>query len=326
MSSATVLSLPTPSARILVGNSVPMQELRRRLTKLARSPAPVFIGGETGSGKELVARALHAESGRREGPFVAVNCGAIPNDLLESEFFGHRKGSFTNAERDHPGLFQAAAGGSLFLDEVAELPLSMQAKLLRALQERSVRPLGATRETPVDVRLISASHKDLRAEVKAGRLRQDLYYRLHVLHMHVPALRERREDLALLVEHLLVRLSRELGQSFRISTAALSLLETYDFPGNVRELDNLLQCACALAESPELQACDFASLLPREREVIAVEESSLRISLPHKLSSLAQQEILQALHHCRWNRTAAARQLGLTPRALRYRLQKLGLT
>jgi two-component system response regulator PilR (NtrC family) len=319
MQTATLVALPTASERLLIGQSPAMALLRRRIAKVARSQAPVFIGGETGSGKELVARALHAESARQEQPFIAVNCGAIPPELLESEFFGHRKGSFTHADQDRPGLFQAAQGGSLFLDEVAELPLPLQAKLLRAVQEKTIRPLGATREVPVDLRVISASHRNLAQEVAAGRLREDLYYRLNVIPLLVPPLRERREDLPLLIGHLLARLSRELHAApFTLSPSALHLLERHAFPGNVRELENLLHRACVLAEGSRLETRDFPEL---SAPAIPLHPTTLDA----KLDSLARHEIEHALATQRWNRSAAARQLGLTPRSLRYRLHKLGM-
>jgi two-component system response regulator PilR (NtrC family) len=328
MQAATLVTLPTPSARLLIGQSPAMALLRQHIAKVARSQAPVFIGGETGSGKELVARALHEASARRDGPFVAVNCGALPPQLLESEFFGYRKGSFTHAGKDHAGLFQAAQGGSLFLDEIAELPLALQAKLLRAVQEKTIRPLGATREIAVDLRLISASHKNLAQEVAAGHLRQDLYYRLNVVTLHVPPLRERREDLPLLIEHILARLAHELRSApFVLSAAALERLAAHPFFGNVRELDNLLQRACALAEGPRLELGDFVESLQN-----TMAEPSLTPPLAQapplnwQLDELARHEIEHALAAQRWNRSAAARQLGLTPRALRYRLHKLGMT
>jgi two-component system response regulator PilR (NtrC family) len=323
MQSTTLVTLSAPGARPLIGKSPAMTLLRQRIAKVACSQAPVFIGGETGSGKELVARALHAESPRHGRPFVAINCGAIAPELLESEFFGHRRGSFTHAERDHEGLFQAARGGSLFLDEVAELPLSLQAKLLRAVQEKTIRPLGSTRELAVDLRLISASHKNLAQEVAAGRMRHDLYYRLNVITLYVPPLRERREDLPLLIDYILVRLARELRTApFALSPAARHLLDSHAFPGNVRELENLLQRACVLADGPELQARDFAELV---RSAVVPGPVAASATLDTRLGNLARHEIEQALTAQHWNRSAAARQLGLTPRALRYRLRKLGM-
>src|SRR5690606_32425136 len=222
---------------------------RQQIVKLARSQAPVFISGESGAGKELVARAIHAAGPRADKDFIAINCGALPGELMESEFFGHRKGSFTGADQDKAGLFQAAHGGTLFLDEIADLPLPIQAKLLRAIQEKAIRPVGSRQEVPVDVRILSATHKNLTDELESGRLRQDLYYRINVIEVHVPPLRERMDDIPLLVEHILHDLARENGQPpLRVDTAVLVALQRYPFPGNVRELENMLQRACALTE------------------------------------------------------------------------------
>ncbi|HAZ61303.1 MAG TPA: sigma-54-dependent Fis family transcriptional regulator, partial [Gammaproteobacteria bacterium] len=303
---------------------------------------------ESGTGKELVARIIHLGGPRAEAPFVPVNCGAIPGELLESEFFGHRKGAFTGATQDSPGLFGAAQGGTLFLDEVAELPLTMQVKLLRALQEKRVRPVGAPQELPIDCRILSASHRDLGALVASGAFRQDLYYRIHVIAVQVPPLRERREDLPLLTEHLLTRIAGEYGLPVApcITEAALACLAHHPFPGNVRELENLLERAVALSEGGRIDVADL-ELDAAPAPEVATGDPDLTVtepgdrpppwpggSLPRTpdaapldaaLGALERQRILAALEQTRWNRTAAARLLGLTLRALRYRLEKLGI-
>ncbi|MFP5344673.1 MAG: sigma-54-dependent transcriptional regulator, partial [Gammaproteobacteria bacterium] len=247
---ASALKLATPAqpeTQNLLGDSAPMETIRATIAKLARSQAPVYISGESGSGKELAARLIHGQGPRRDAPFIAVNCGAIPEQLLESEFFGHKKGSFTGAVADKPGLFQAAQGGTLFLDEVADLPLYMQVKLLRAIQEKAARPVGAQKEIPVDVRILSATHKDLGALVKQGSFRQDLYYRINVIELHVPALRERAEDIPLLAGHLLQRLATQSGTPpATLTPRASEALCRYPFPGNVRELENILERALTL--------------------------------------------------------------------------------
>jgi len=315
----------------LIGKSPAMQEIRRLIDKLARNQAPVFVSGESGTGKELAARAIHARSPRRRKPFLAVNCGAIPQELMESEFFGHVKGSFTGAVRDKPGLFQSAGGGTLFLDEVADLPLSMQVKLLRAIQEKSVRPVGAATEEMVDVRIISASHKDLPAMVGNGQFRQDLYYRIHVIELAMSPLRHRREDISIMIDHILERLAQRTGgKKIRLDKVALKALCEYSFPGNVRELENILERATALCEDglvrmDDLGLGDFGS----DHSCIA-EPHNNASPLPHEgledfLARMERQAIIRALENTRWNRTAAARALGISFRALRYRLEKLGL-
>src|SRR6478672_8817072 len=249
---------PDPATTRLLGSSPAMAELRTTLSKVARSQAPVYIAGESGVGKELVARTIHAEGARAAGPFVPVNCGAIPAELMESEFFGHKKGSFTGAHADKPGLFQAAEGGTLFLDEVAELPLAMQVKLLRAIQEKQIRPVGANGEVPVDVRILSATHKNLGALVEDGRFRHDLYYRINVIELRVPPLRERVEDLPILADTILVRLAA--GQHRTppsLGSDALAALRAYAFPGNVRELENILERALALADGDVITIADL---------------------------------------------------------------------
>lgn len=325
----------------IVGRSPAINALRQQIGKLARSQAPVFISGESGSGKELVARAIHAEGPRREKEFIAINCGAIPTELLESEFFGHRKGSFTGADQDKIGLFQAANGGSLFLDEVADLPLHMQVKLLRAIQEKSIRPIGAQNEIPVDVRLLSATHKNLADEVEAGNVRQDFYYRINVIEVQVPPLRERGDDLPLLVDHILATLARESGHAVtHVEADVLDAMRHYPFPGNVRELENMLQRACALADEsvirlgdlPELRPATGPAALAAGRTPGTVEATQRDAghedgdySLERHLEAIERAAIEKALMESRWNRTAAARKLGMSFRAFRYRLKKLGL-
>jgi two-component system response regulator PilR (NtrC family) len=319
----------------LLGDSPAMQRVRGTIAKLARSQAPVYISGESGTGKELVARLIHERGPRCDAPFVPVNCGAIPAELMESEVFGHKKGSFTGATADKPGLFQAAQGGTLFLDEVAELPQHMQVKLLRAIQEKAVRPVGASREVPVDVRVLSATHKDLGNLVAQGDFRQDLYYRINVIQLRAPPLRERAEDIPMLVDHILDKLAAEAGLPRpRLTAEALAALRAYDFPGNVRELENSLERACTLCEGDTLRAQDLG--LPEPAQEPMTEEASGpetqdeppaegKLPLEPYLNRVEKQAILQALEQSRWNKTAAARRLGITFRALRYRLKKLGL-
>ena len=317
----------------IVGNSAQISKLKDQIVKLARSQAPVFISGESGSGKELVARSIHAQGPRRENEFVAINCGAVPSELMESEFFGHRKGSFTGAHSDKTGLFQAANGGSLFLDEIADLPLHMQVKLLRAIQEKSVRPVGSETEVPVDVRIISATHKNLAEEVAKGNLRQDLFYRINVIELHVPSLRERRNDIPLLAQHYLELIARENNMpAVGITEDAIARLQDYSFPGNVRELENILQRALALAEDNIIQAHDLPPLESRAddaptptqevSESVALAED---FSLEKHLEEIEKAAIEKALEETRWNKTAAAKKLGMTFRSFRYRLKKLGI-
>ncbi len=311
----------------LLGKSAQMQEIRSLIEKLARNQAPVFVSGESGTGKELAARAIHARSPRAERPFVAVNCGAIPQELMESEFFGHVKGSFTGAVRDKPGLFQSADGGTLFLDEVADLPLSMQVKLLRAIQEKSVRPVGASGEEPVDVRIISASHKDLAAMVAEGAFRQDLFYRIHVIELAMPPLRERREDIPVMIDHVLERLAQRSGLAKpKLDRAALRALYEHHFPGNVRELENTLERATALCDANTIRLDDLALTGKAPQPATAGTPSqALEQGLENYLAEVEREAILTALEQNRWNRTAAAKALGISFRALRYRLEKLGL-
>lgn len=311
----------------LLGNSAPIQALRNKIAKLARSQAPVFIHGESGCGKELAARLIHDQGARADKPFVPVNCGAIPSELMESEFFGHRKGSFTGATTDKTGLFMAANEGTLFLDEVADLPLQMQVKLLRAIQEKAIRPVGEHQERPVDVRILSASHKNLDSLVSQGKFREDLYYRINVIELDVPSLREHPEDIPLLANYLLMRLAGKSGASdtYTFTDAALAALTRYPFPGNVRELENILERALALAENHIIQVDDLH--LP-EGSRTSVPARTATAPTSNSLSSLADQErdsILQALEQTRWNKTAAAKLLGITLRQLRYRLNKLDI-
>ena len=315
-----------PADGELLGKSPAMQEIRRLIEKLARNQAPVFVSGESGTGKELAARAIHARSPRAERPFVAVNCGAIPQELMESEFFGHVKGSFTGAVRDKPGLFQTADGGTLFLDEVADLPLSMQVKLLRAIQEKSVRPVGSATEEPVDVRIISATHKDLSAMVEGGNFRQDLFYRIHVIELPMSPLRTRRDDILVMIDHILTRLARRSGGvKPRLDRAALKALYEHDYPGNVRELENILERATALCEDDTIAVDDLGLGERRNGEPRTDDAPLADEGLEDYLARIERQTIIRALEATRWNRTAAAKALGISFRALRYRLDKLGL-
>ncbi|MFN3751913.1 MAG: sigma-54-dependent transcriptional regulator [Thiobacillus sp.] len=311
-------SADTP-VRELIGHSAAMQDVRARIAKLARTQAPVHISGESGSGKELAARLIHRLGSRADKPFVAVNCGAIPETLMESEFFGYRKGAFTGADADRSGFFQAADGGTLFLDEVADLPLSMQVKLLRVLQEKKVRKVGATAEEPVDVRIISATHQHLAELVQAGRFRQDLYYRLNVIDLSMPSLRDRVGDIPELARALLDKLG---GQDVVIDRDAEQALCAYPFPGNVRELENTLERALALCEQQRITAADL-NLAPALRA--ADVSSSSKYPLQDYLDQVERAAIIEALEQTRHNKTAAARLLGVTFRSLRYRLERLGI-
>ena len=328
---------PPDQASRLLGDSPAMATLRATIAKVARSQAPVYILGESGVGKELVARTIHEQGARAAGPFVPVNCGAIPAELMESEFFGHRKGSFTGAHADKPGLFQAASGGTLFLDEVAELPLPMQVKLLRAIQEKSVRAVGAASEVAVDVRILSATHKDLAQLVADGRFRHDLYYRINVIELKVPPLRERTGDRLQLAGSILQRLSAGQGRATPELTApAMAALAAYPFPGNVRELENVLERALALADGDSIDAADLH--LPQARAPGPAEAGTAQApaeavidldprtgALPSYIEQLERAAIQKALEDNRWNKTKAAAQLGITFRALRYKLKKLGM-
>ncbi|WP_024326518.1 sigma-54 dependent transcriptional regulator [Thioalkalivibrio sp. AKL19] len=326
----------TPDDSPLLGQSEPMQRLRATIHKLARSQAPVFISGESGSGKELVAREIHRLGPRAERPFVPVNCGAIPSELMESEFFGHRKGAFTGATQDHTGLFQSADGGTLFLDEVADLPLPMQVKLLRAIQERAIKPVGGTREIPVDVRILSATHHDLEKAVREGRFRQDLYYRLNVIELKVPPLRSRRGDITRLATRILRRISEQWQTGdLELAPDALAALEGHSFPGNVRELENVLERAATLCEGPLIHADNIdlpANGLGTEPATDGISDcpadntrNEKDRALDDQLAAQERQAIATALQQTGGNRTAAARLLGLSFRQLRYRLKKLGI-
>ena len=310
----------------LLGNSSAMDEVRHLIDKLARSQAPVYLTGESGSGKELAARRIHQLSARRERPFVAVNCGAIPETLVESEFFGYRKGAFTGADHDKDGFFQAANGGTLFLDEVAELPLLMQVKLLRAIQEKKVRKVGCTQEDPVDVRILSATHQNLGKCVEAGRFRQDLYYRLNVISLRMPPLREMPEDIPLIAQAVLERLAVLDGQpASRLSGAAQRALQAYAFPGNVRELENILERGVALSAGGLIETLDLGldgGEEPLEAGSAPGEEGG---GLTEYLEQVERRAIQDALEKTRYNKTAAARLLGITFRALRYRMERLGM-
>jgi two-component system response regulator PilR (NtrC family) len=320
-----------PTTIRLVGESARMQQLRATIAKLARSQAPVYIAGESGVGKELVARLIHEQGARSGGPFVPVNCGAIPGELMESELFGHRKGSFTGAHADKEGLFQSANGGTLFLDEVAELPLHLQVKLLRVIQEKSVRPVGAPAEIPLDVRILSATHKNLGGLVEEGRFRHDLYYRINVIELLVPPLRERRDDIPLIADAILARLATESGETgLRLAPEALALLRAHAFPGNVRELENILERAVAMCEAGQIGPDDLGlaagSPAGEARESVSpvVRASPEATSaLPEALEQVERETIRKALESCRYNKTKAAAQLGITFRALRYKLKKL---
>ncbi len=310
-----------PGLPVLIGRSALMQSTRALIDRLARSQAPIHVSGESGSGKELAARLIHLKGSRQDGAFIAVNCGAIPENLMESEFFGYRKGAFTGALSDREGFFQAANGGTLFLDEVADLPLQMQVKLLRAIQEKKVRRVGATGEEPVDVRIISATHRSLSDEVKGGRFRQDLYYRLNVIELRMPSLREMREDIPSLAEAIL---RRQCGSDDppRLTDDAKAALARYDFPGNVRELENILERALALATGDEIGAHDL-QLAPASERQEANDVGGL--PLQERLDAIERKAILQALDQTHYNRTAAAKVLGITFRALRYRMERLGI-
>lgn len=322
----------------LIGSAPAIVTLRTQISKLARGQAPVHIKGESGSGKEVVARLIHNNGPRATGSFVAVNCGAIPPELMESELFGHVKGSFTGAAQDKIGLFQAASGGTLFLDEVADLPLLMQVKLLRAIQEKSVRPVGANEEQPTDIRLLSATHKDLAAEVEAGRFRNDLYYRINVIDVHVPSVRERSEDIPELAKALLQRIGSEQGnENAQLDQSALKALGEYSFPGNVRELENMLERALALSDGETISAEDLqfstsavASQRGEERKPMDSNGQNWSVheaygDMEGYLEDIERNILSAALEEERWNKTATAKLLGISFRSLRYRLKKLRL-
>ena len=314
----------------LLGSSPVMEQLREMIARVARSQAPVHICGESGTGKELVARMIHETGPRRGGAFVAVNCGAIPTELMESELFGHKRGSFTGAVADKKGLVQSAEGGTLFLDEVADLPLHMQVKLLRVVQEKTVRPVGEAREETVDVRILSATHKNLADLVAQGLFREDLFYRINVIELRVPALRERSTDVREIAEAILERLARRAsGPSPRIADEAVRMLEAYPFPGNVRELENVLERALTLSTdgfiTPEHIRLRVASRAPAPETPTAVTAIDGNTALGSQLESIEREAIVKALEQTRYNKTAAAKLLGMSFRALRYRIKKLGI-
>lgn len=320
-----------PEARLL-GTSPAMVHVRTQIRKLAHSQAPVFIHGESGTGKEVIARLIHDCGPRQHEPFVPVNCGAIPAELVESELFGHCKGAFTGAFADKQGLFRAAEKGSLFLDEVGDLPLAVQVKLLRAIQEHRIRPVGAADEVPVDVRILSASHRNLAAYVEQGLFRQDLYFRINVIELTVPPLRARREDLAALVTPILKRVAEKSARGpCSLSEAAWQALHAHDFPGNVRELENILERACALAEGPLIDVGDLGEFSGRKAEPPtwlptrppATDEAAVASPTLAEMDEAQEKiHVLAVLEETRWNRSAAARALGMSLRQLRYRLQK----
>lgn len=311
-----------------VGESIATKHLKKQVRKLAQSQAPIYISGESGSGKEVVARSIHYQGPRAEGSFIPVNCGAIPAELMESEFFGHKKGAFTGAHQDKIGLFQAADGGTLFLDEVADLPLDMQVKLLRAIQEKAIRPVGAQAEIPINVRILSATHKDLQGEVSAQRFRSDLFYRINVIEVNVPALRERKEDITALCDFFLLRIAKEMAmEPATLNESAKRRLHNYHFPGNVRELENILERAFTLCEDKLVTEAD---LFINEPLTSTVNTKTPRHALEGRslddyLIEVEKEFLLSALEDCRWNKTAAAESLGITFRSFRYRLKKLGL-
>ncbi|MEZ5484201.1 MAG: sigma-54 dependent transcriptional regulator [Lysobacteraceae bacterium] len=338
------------SANKLLGSSEAMTRLRETLAKVARSQAQVYISGESGTGKELAARLIHEQGPRASGNFVPVNCGAIPSELMESEFFGHKKGSFTGAQADKEGLFQAADGGTLFLDEVAELPLHMQVKLLRVIQERTVRPVGAAKEVPIDVRILSATHKNLAQLVQDGKFRHDLYYRINVIELAMPPLRDRPEDIPVLADAILRRLATEAGMTpARLAPDAVEALKVYRFPGNVRELENILERAVAFSEGDAIHGADLhlpgaksghaITAIPAESDGLAGAPASPSAAasdagninlpsgeaLPEFIENLEREAIIKALESCRYNKTKTAEKLGITFRALRYKLKKLGI-
>ena len=305
----------------LQGDSPAMHQLREMVDKVARSQAPVHISGESGTGKELVARLIHDSGPRKDGPFVPVNCGAIPTELMESEFFGHRKGSFTGAVSDKIGLLQSAGGGTLFLDEIADLPLAMQVKLLRVIQEKTVRPVGSSEEEPVDARFLSATHKNLGGMVDCGEFREDLYYRINVIELHVPALRDRGTDILQLASHILVRLG---PADLQLEAGAKTALMQYSFPGNVRELENMLERAVTLCSTGTIRESDLHLRLVKSDEP-EVTQVTTGTDLGDHIEDVQRQAIVDALEKTRYNKTAAAKLLGLSFRQLRYRIKKLGI-
>ncbi|HEV7609038.1 MAG TPA: sigma-54 dependent transcriptional regulator [Steroidobacteraceae bacterium] len=345
LSQSKVSDTGTVQAGQIIGSALAMSRLREMIMRVARSQAPVHISGESGTGKELVARMIHASGPRAEGPFVPVNCGAIPSELMESEFFGHKRGSFTGAVTDKTGLIPSAEGGTLFLDEVADLPLHMQVKLLRVIQEKTVRPIGEQREAPIDVRILSATHKSLADLVAQAKFREDLFYRINVIELRVPPLRERAEDIPELANAIVQRLSRRLGIGTpAITPAALEVLQKFTFPGNVRELENVLERALALCNQGRIDVSDLQLRASPRPELSAAQKQATASSassaaefadpelaarqpnaLGEQLEDIERAAIIKALEEARYNKTAAARALGMTFRALRYRIKKLDI-
>lgn len=325
----TKTTTPEQNKRVLLGESQPMQELRIMIEKLSRSQASVYISGESGSGKELAARMIHERSARHGQAFVPVNCGAIPENLMESEFFGHKKGAFTGAINDHQGFFQTANGGTLFLDEVADLPLTLQVKLLRVIQEKKVRKIGSTQEESIDVRIISATHKNLSECVENGKFRQDLYYRLNVISLEMPALRQMREDIPLITKTILARLCNAAKRTTcTLSKDALAALTNYNFPGNVRELENILERTLALCPDESIGRNDLqltSAETGRESNALTLAMPGDELPLQDYLDRLEKDSIVNALEKTKYNRTAAAKLLGITVRSMRYRMERLGL-
>jgi two-component system response regulator PilR (NtrC family) len=321
--------VPTPGVPRLLGESAPIARAREMIAKLARSQAPVYITGESGSGKEVAARSIHLGSSRADAQFVAVNCGAIPENLMESEFFGYKRGAFTGADSDKIGFMKAAERGTLFLDEVGDLPLAMQVKLLRVIQEKKVRRLGDTVEEPIDVRFISATHRNLSQQVDAGEFRQDLFYRLNVIEMKMPSLREIPEDIPLMVGEVLARLARQANLPMPVmAEESMLALRRYDFPGNVRELENILERALALCADGIIHENDLylTQGMPKERAVALDGALGTRgLPLHDFLDQVEKEAITKALEATRFNKTAAAKLLGITFRSLRYRLDRLGI-
>jgi two-component system response regulator PilR (NtrC family) len=315
----------------LLGHSEIMEQLREMIARVARSQAPVHIYGESGTGKELVARLIHESGARNEGPFVAVNCGAIPTELMESELFGHKRGSFTGAVSDKKGLVQSAEGGTLFLDEVADLPLHMQVKLLRVVQEKTVRPVGEAREETIDVRILSATHKNLGELIGQGLFREDLFYRINVIELRVPALRERPGDIPEIADAVLQRLGRRANmEPPELDAAAIELLQAYPFPGNVRELENVLEraltlCADGVIAADHIKLRGATRLPANETAPVSSPEDVVGGALGEKLEDMERDAIVKALEKTRYNKTAAAKLLGMSFRALRYRVKKLGI-
>lgn len=335
--SNSLASKSTPSTEAIraniIGESEQVISLKNAIGKLSRSQAPVYIRGESGTGKELVARSIHDLGPRASSPFIAVNCGAIPSELMESEFFGHKKGAFTGASNDKQGLFQAADGGTLFLDEVADLPLDMQVKLLRAIQEKAIRPVGAQSEIKTDVRILSATHKDLTQLVEAGEFRQDLFYRLNVIQLSVPPLRERQSDIPRLINHFIEKLSGDANETIYIAKTAEAELLSYSFPGNIRELENILEraytlCEANMIEIDDLQLTSYST--PGSKTMVNNAQNHYQKSLNYTnideyLAEIEKDILSDALEHVRWNKTLAAKKLGISFRSFRYRLQKLNM-